>query len=62
MMNWKGCGRKRLWPNFKVLCQHVRGGNEENHEEPQSGQPISGPRYESGTSRIRSRSVNHEVQ
>jgi hypothetical protein len=19
MMNWKGCGRKRTWPNFKVL-------------------------------------------
>jgi hypothetical protein len=27
MMNWKGFGRKRQWPNFKVL-----GGTEENYE------------------------------
>jgi hypothetical protein len=23
VMNWKGCGRKRSWPNFKVLSQHL---------------------------------------
>jgi hypothetical protein len=33
MMNWKGYGRKRSWPNFKVLF-HLPGGTEENHENP----------------------------
>jgi hypothetical protein len=32
MMNWKGFGRKWLWPNFKVLSQHSSGGNEGNHK------------------------------
>jgi hypothetical protein len=32
MMNWKGFGRKLLWPDFKVLSQHSRGGTEENHK------------------------------
>jgi hypothetical protein len=34
IMNWKGCvcGRKRPWPNFKVLFQQLRGEVEENHE------------------------------
>jgi hypothetical protein len=30
--NWKGFGRKRSWPNFKVLSWHSTGGNEENYE------------------------------
>jgi hypothetical protein len=30
-------GRKRSWPNFKVLSQHSPSGTEENHEKPQSG-------------------------
>jgi hypothetical protein len=37
MMNWKGCGRKWSWPNFKVLSWHMFEGTEENHENPQSG-------------------------
>jgi hypothetical protein len=32
MVNWKGFGRKRLWPNFKVLYWHLPGETEENHE------------------------------
>jgi len=32
MMNWKGFGRKRSWPNFKVLSWHLPGGTEENHK------------------------------
>jgi hypothetical protein len=32
-MNWKGLGKKRPWPHFKVLNPHFPGGNEENHEE-----------------------------
>lgn len=31
-------------------------GTEKNHEKPQSGYPVSGPRFEAGISRIRSRS------
>jgi hypothetical protein len=37
MMNLKGFGIKRLWPNFKVLYQHSPGLTEENYESPQSG-------------------------
>jgi hypothetical protein len=32
MTNWKGFGRKRLWPNFKILSWHSPGGTEKNHE------------------------------
>jgi hypothetical protein len=46
---------KRMWKEvvmakFKVLSQHLPVGTEENHEKPQSGQPVSGPRFEPGTS------------
>jgi hypothetical protein len=34
MMNWECLGRKRAWPNFKVLSQHSPRGAEENHENP----------------------------
>jgi hypothetical protein len=30
----KRCGRKRPWPNFKVLSQHLPGGTEKNHKNP----------------------------
>jgi hypothetical protein len=43
---------------FRVMSQHLPGGTEKNHEEPQSRWLISGPRFESGTS---SRSVNHST-
>jgi hypothetical protein len=32
MISWNGCGRKCLWPNFKVLPRHFPEGSEENHE------------------------------
>jgi hypothetical protein len=35
MMNWKGCGRKRSWPDFEVLSRTLPGGTDENHEMPQ---------------------------
>jgi hypothetical protein len=38
MMSWKGFGRKRLWPNLKVLSQHLPGRTEENREKPKSSQ------------------------
>jgi hypothetical protein len=28
-MNWKRFGRKRSWPNFKVLSRNSPGGTEE---------------------------------
>jgi hypothetical protein len=31
MKNWKGFGRKQLWPNFKVISRYSPGGTEENH-------------------------------
>jgi hypothetical protein len=32
MMNWKGFGMKRSWPNFMVLSWHLLGGTKENHK------------------------------
>jgi hypothetical protein len=29
MMNWKGCGRQRSWPNLRY---YLPGGAVENHE------------------------------
>jgi hypothetical protein len=29
-MNWKGSGRKRSWPNFKVLYRNSPGRTEKN--------------------------------
>jgi hypothetical protein len=36
------CERKRSWPNFKVLSEHLSGGTEENHRKPQARYPVSG--------------------
>jgi hypothetical protein len=33
MMHWKGHGRKRSWPNLKLLSQHLPGGTEKNHKD-----------------------------
>jgi hypothetical protein len=32
MMDWKRFGRKRPWPDFKVLSLHSPGGTEGNLE------------------------------
>jgi hypothetical protein len=32
-VNWKGFGRKRSLPNFKVPSRNMPGGTEINHEE-----------------------------
>jgi hypothetical protein len=53
----KGSGRYL----FKALSSHFPGRAEENHENPQSGQSVFEPIFETGTSRIRSRSANHEA-
>jgi hypothetical protein len=61
MTNLKEFGRKRSCSNFKALSRHSPGGTEENHKKYQPEQSVSGPRFETGTSRIRSRSVNHST-
>jgi hypothetical protein len=53
MMNWKGCGRKQSWLNFKVLSRHLPGGTENygNCQDSQSpGQDfnLGPPKYEEG--------------
>jgi hypothetical protein len=58
-MNWEGCRRKRPFPNFKVLSWHSPGGTEEGHEKHQSGWSVSIPLFETMTSRLLSRRVNH---
>jgi hypothetical protein len=37
MMSWKGCGRKRSWPNFKALSRHLSTGTEEKTENLSQG-------------------------
>jgi hypothetical protein len=59
--NKVGCERKRFWSNFKVLSQHLLTGDEKNHKELKSQLRVSGPRFEPGTSRIRSRNVNNSA-
>jgi hypothetical protein len=39
MLNWKGFGRKRQWPNFKVLSQQSLRETEENYEISQDSRP-----------------------
>jgi hypothetical protein len=53
--------REVVWPKFRYRFQNLPRGTEENHETPQSGQPVSGPRFEPGISRIRIRCVNHST-
>jgi hypothetical protein len=55
---------ERMWKEAVVAKSKEPsrpGGTEENHENPQSGQPVSGLRFEPWTSRIRSRSANHST-
>jgi hypothetical protein len=60
MINWKGCGQKRSWPNFKALFQQLPGGTDENHEKQHSRSPGRDlnpltPKYEAGALTTRSR-------
>jgi hypothetical protein len=60
-MNWKRLGRKRSWPNFKVLSWNSPGGTEENHRNLNLDSRSTGPRFEPRTLWIRSRSINHST-
>ena len=37
---------------INILSQHIPGGNKKNHNEPQSGLLVDGPRYKPGSSQI----------
>jgi hypothetical protein len=57
---------ERVWGDevvayFKVISRYLPVDIKENHEKPQSEYSVSEPRFESGTSRIRSSSVNHST-
>jgi hypothetical protein len=55
MINEQGIQRKRkelVVAYFKALSRSLPGGNEKKHERTLSEYPISGQRFESGTSRI----------
>jgi hypothetical protein len=60
-MNWKWFGRKRLW---RVL-RYYRGirlqGLKKNTRNLSRDSRLLGPRSEAGTSRIRSRNINHST-
>lgn len=43
---------------FKVLSRYLSGWTDEQHERPQLGWLVPGPRTEPETSRIRSRNAN----
>jgi hypothetical protein len=61
MMNCKRFGRKRKWPNFKALSRHSPGVTDGKHKKPQPGYTVFRPRFETGTSWIWSRLVNHST-
>jgi hypothetical protein len=46
---------------FKVLSWHYPGETDKNHENSRSEWPMSKPRFESKSSRIFSRIVNHSA-
>jgi hypothetical protein len=61
MMNWKGFGSKRSWPNFKVLSWNSPGGTVEYHEKTQSGKPVAGAENRTRDLLNTKRSVNHST-
>jgi hypothetical protein len=46
---------------LKILSRHLPGGTEKKHKKPQSGEPLSGLRFEPDTFQIQSRSAKHSV-
>jgi hypothetical protein len=58
MVNWKGFGKKRSWPNFKIypgiLLEILR-----KITKNLAGEPLSGPRLNPETFRARSRNFKH---
>jgi hypothetical protein len=42
-MNWKLCGKKWLWPIFKITQQYLRLRTVTNYKKSHSTEPASGP-------------------
>jgi hypothetical protein len=61
MMNWNGCGRRRSWPNLRYYPSICLEGPKKTTRNL-SGEPVSGPRFQPGTSRIQIRSFNHSTK
>jgi hypothetical protein len=61
MMIWKGFGRKLPWPNLNLLSRNSPAWTKENNENLSLDSRSPGPRFKPGTSRIRSKSVNHST-
>jgi hypothetical protein len=40
--------KKAFVAYFRILSQHLSGGTEDNHKQPQSGHTVSRPRFEPG--------------
>jgi hypothetical protein len=47
-MKYKGCGRKRSWPNQSYSLEIHLQGSRKNHVKPLFGQSVAIPRYEQG--------------
>jgi len=60
MMNFKGFGMERSWPDFKVLSRHSPVVTEENHKN--LSQDRRTPGQDLSTCWVRRRGVNHSTK
>jgi hypothetical protein len=60
-MNWKGCGRKQLWSNFRYYPGTCLEELRRTTKKSSQARGLSGQRFKPGSSRIRSRTVNHSA-
>jgi hypothetical protein len=60
-MNWKGFGRSDRDPILRFCSGISLEGLRKTKKKPQLGWPVYGPRYETGTSRIRAGVLTTEV-
>jgi hypothetical protein len=54
-------GTEMVMTYYEVLSGRMPGWAEDNHEKPKLILSVSGPRFDFGASRIRSRSTTHET-
>lgn len=54
-MNWRGCGRKLLWHNFRNYPGRILDRTEENDVDLSSGRAVSEPEFEPETFRKQSK-------
>jgi hypothetical protein len=61
MINCKGCGRKRSWPNFKALSRDSSGGTEETTTNLSQGSRSRGRDLNPGLPEYEAGALNHGV-